>query len=213
MVPLDHVIAFAAAALLIKLIPGPGVLFVIGRALAHGRSTALAGVVGNDVGTFAQAVGVALGIGALLERSALLFTVIKLIGAAYLVYLGVKAFRGRRTQVELGSAKARDQGGALRAARDGFIVGVTNPKNVIFFSSALPQFVDRSSGHVPLQMVAFGFFFAVIAVICDTAWSLISSSARSWFARSPRRLETVTGAGGVTMAGLGVALAASTTSK
>ncbi|MGW7822101.1 LysE family translocator [Streptomyces puniciscabiei] len=77
-------------------------------------------------------------------------------------------------------------GGALRAMRDGFVVGVTNPKNVIFFSSALPQFVDRSHGHVPLPMIVFGFVFAVIAVACDSAWSLLSSSARSWFAHAVR---------------------------
>lgn len=208
MVPFDHLVAFAVAAVLIILIPGPSVLFVIGRALAHGRRTALAGVVGNDVGTFVQAVGVALGLGSLLGRSALLFSVIKLIGAAYLVYLGVKAFRQRRTRVDLAAVAA--PGGALRAVRDGFVVGVTNPKNVIFFGSALPQFVDRSHGHVSVQMIVFGFVFAMIAVVCDSAWSLLSSSARSWFARSPRRLEAVTGTGGVTMAGLGVFLAATT---
>lgn len=99
------------------------------------------------------------------------------------------------------------------AARDGFVVGVTNPKNMIFFSSALPQFVDRTSGHVPLQMTVFGFVFAAIAVVCNSAWSLISSSARSWFSRSPRRLEMVTATGGATMAGLGVFLVATTTTS
>ncbi|PAZ09342.1 lysine transporter LysE [Streptomyces sp. SA15] len=163
------------------------------------------------MGTFVQAVGVALGLGALLEQSALLFSVIKLIGAAYLVYLGVKAFRQRRSQVDFGAAAT--PGRALPAARDGFVVGVTNPKNVIFFSSALPQFVDRTSGHVPLQMIVFGFVFAVIAVVCHSAWSLISSSARSWFARSPRRLEVVAATGGATMAGLGVFLVATTTTS
>ncbi|MDO0934758.1 LysE family translocator [Streptomyces sp. DG2A-72] len=211
MVPLDRLVAFSVAALLITLIPGPSVLFVIGRALAQGRRAALAGVVGNDMGTFVQAVGVALGLGALLEQSALLFSVIKLIGAAYLVHLGVKAFRQRRSHVGFGAAAT--PGRALPAARDGFVVGVTNPKNVIFFSSALPQFVDRTSGHVPLQMIVFGFAFAVIAVVCHSAWSLLSSSARSWFSRSPRRLEVVTATGGATMAGLGVFLVATTTTS
>jgi threonine/homoserine/homoserine lactone efflux protein len=84
---------------------------------------------------------------------------------------------------------------------------------VIFFGSALPQFVDGTSGHVPLQMIAFGFVFAMIAVVCHSAWSLLSSSARSWFARSPRRLEAVTATGGATMAGLGVFLVATTTTS
>ncbi|MET7573548.1 LysE family translocator [Streptomyces sp. NPDC005492] len=211
MISTGHILAFAAAALLIIPVPGPSVLFVIGRALAHGRRTALVGVLGNDFGTFVQAAAVALGIGTLLERSATLFTVVKLAGAVYLIYLGVQAFRRRRVQIELGGGDA--PGGAWRAARDGFVVGVTNPKNVIFFTSALPQFVDRDGGHAPIQMLIFGMIFAVIAIVCDSLWSLLASSARAWFATSPRRLETVTGVGGAFMTGLGVVLIATATAS
>ncbi|MFD7778374.1 LysE family translocator [Streptomyces sp. NPDC059753] len=207
MVSSDRLLAFAAMSFLLIVIPGPSVLFVIGRALSQGRRAALTTVVGNTLGAYVLVVAVALGVGAVVERSVLVFTTLKLVGAAYLVYLGVKAVRQRRS---LHAAFSGDgvAHGSLRTLWEGFAVGVANPKTIVFFAAVLPQFVDRGQGHVSLQMLLLGLVFNVIAVVSDSVWGLVAATTRSWFARSPRRLSMVGGVGGLTMIGLGVTVAA-----
>ncbi len=206
MVPAGRLLAFAAVAVIIIVIPGPSVLFVVGRALAHGRRVGLASVLGNEAGSLVLVALVAAGVGPLVERSALIFTVMKLAGAAYLVFLGARAFLRRRGHVPAEDAVAAPRG-AARAVLQGFAVGVSNPKTAIFFAAILPQFADRSRGDVTAQMIVLGVAFALIATISDSAWSLVASGARSWFGRSPRRLELVGGTGGLAMIGLGITLA------
>src|SRR5215475_11900994 len=137
MVPASHVLAFAGLAAVLIAIPGPSVLFTISRALTVGRRSALLTVAGNELGGLMQVAAVAFGVGALVERSAEVFTVVKLAGAAYLVYLGVQAIRHRRSMAEALAARVTPVR-PLRAIRDGFVVGVTNPKSVVFFVVALP---------------------------------------------------------------------------
>ncbi|HTX29476.1 MAG TPA: LysE family translocator [Streptosporangiaceae bacterium] len=206
MVPAGRVLAFALVALIIIVIPGPSVLFVVGRALAHGRRVALASVLGNEAGSLVLVGLVAAGVGPLVERSALIFTVMKLAGAAYLVFLGARAVLQRRRHVPAGHAAAAPAGWA-RAVLQGFTVGVSNPKTAVFFAAILPEFVDRSRGDVTVQMLLLGTVFALIATISDAAWSLVASGARAWFGRSPRRMELVGGTGGLAMIGLGITLA------
>jgi threonine/homoserine/homoserine lactone efflux protein len=201
-----QVAAFAAAALVLIVIPGPGVLFVIGRALAHGRRTALLSVAGHAAGNWVVAVCVALGVGTVVERSAAVFTAVRLAGAVYLVWLGVQAFRRRHSLARVLDSAAAPRGD-VRAAREGLVVGVTNPKAVILFAAVLPQFVDRSAGHVPVQMLILSAISIVIGLASDSCWGLAASTVRSWFARSPRRLGLVGGAGGLAMIGLGLTLA------
>jgi threonine/homoserine/homoserine lactone efflux protein len=95
----------------------------------------------------------------------------------------------------------------LRIVRDGFLVGVTNPKAIVFFAAVLPQFVDRAAGRVPLQMLLLGAIFIGIGVISDGSWALVAGAARAWLARSPRRLQLIGGTGGLVMIGIGVSLA------
>ena len=206
MVSTGQFLAFAAAAFVVIAIPGPSVLFVVGRALAHGRRTALASVVGNAFGLEVVAVLVALGVGTLVQRSYPVFMAVKLAGAAYLVWLGIKAIRQRRS---LASAMAgtRVTPGDWRAAREGLVVTVTNPKSVILTAAILPQFVHRAAGHVPEQMLVLSVVSFVIALVSDGCWGLAASTVRSWFARSPRRLELVGGTGGLAMIGLGIGVA------
>lgn len=206
MVSPDRLLAFAALSFLLIVIPGPSVLFVIGRALAQGRRAALTTVVGNTLGACVLVVAVALGVGSVVERSVLVFTLLKLAGAAYLVYLGVRAWRQRSSLQAAFTADGSGQGG-LRTLWEGFAVGVANPKTIVFFAAVLPQSVDRSQGHVVLQMLVLGLVFNVIALACDSLWGLAASTGRDWFARSPRRLSLVGGAGGLTMIGLGVSVA------
>ncbi|GGY68166.1 lysine transporter LysE [Streptomyces olivaceoviridis] len=206
MVSPDRLAAFAVLSLLLVIVPGPSVLFVIGRALAHGRRAALTTVVGNTLGAYLLVVAVAFGVGSVVERSVLVFTALKLAGAAYLVHLGVKAWR-RRGSLRAAVAESGPARGGLRTLGEGFAVGVANPKTMVFFAAVLPQFVDREQGHVPAQMLLLGLVFNAIAVVSDAVWGLAASAARDWFARSPRRLSAVGGTGGLTMIGLGVTVA------
>lgn len=205
MVPVESVLTFAAVAFLIVIVPGPSVLFVISRALMFGRRAALLTVLGNAAGAFLQVVAVAIGIGALIERSALAFTVIKLLGAAYLVYLGVQAIRHRRSLAEATAVPTprRDR----RVLAEGFVVGITNPKTIIFFTAVLPQFVEPAAGGVPGQLLVLGALFGALALVLDSAWAIAASTGRAWLSRSPRRMSRIGGASGAITIGLGVSLA------
>jgi threonine/homoserine/homoserine lactone efflux protein len=206
MVPTAHLLAFTITALVLIAIPGPSVLFTVSRAISLGRVAGVATVAGNTVGAFTQVVAVAFGLGPLVERSVTLFTVLKLAGAGYLVYLGVQAIRHRRSLAEaLGAEVERKT--AARLVVDGFTVGVTNPKVIVFFAAMLPQFVDRSAGDVPMQIIVLGAIFAGIALISDSTWALAAGTARNWLAGSPRRLALIGGAGGLAMIGIGTRLA------
>jgi threonine/homoserine/homoserine lactone efflux protein len=193
--------------LVVIAVPGPSVLFVVGRALAHGRRTALNTVLGNVLGCYALVVAVALGLGSLVQSSATVFTAVKLAGAAYLVYLGVQACRHR----DCLRANLRDSVGekrsGLRTVLDGVVVGITNPKGLVFFAAVLPQFVDQGAGRVPLQMMVLGLIPAMIGLLCDTLWGLGASAARAWLAGSDRRLSMIGCGGGAALIGLGVTVA------
>jgi len=201
-----QLLGYAIASFLIIVVPGPGVLFVVGRALAHGRRTAIATAVGHACGNYVVAACVAVGLGTLLERSAQAFLAVKLAGALYLVWLGVQAIRHRKALAEAMSGAVPARAG-WRALRDGFAVGVTNPKAYILFGAILPQFVNRGAGHVPAQMLLLALVSVSIGVLSDCAWGLAASGVRAWFARSPRRFALVGGAGGLAMIGVGIAVA------
>jgi len=198
--------AFALVALAIIVVPGPSVLFVVSRGVTLGRRAALTTVLGNEAGLLVQVVAVAVGLGPIVERSLVVFTIIKLSGAAYLIFLGVQAVRDRRAlaaalEVEVTRKSPR------RIFREGFIVGVTNPKSAILFTAILPQFVDRSQGHVAVQLLALGLVSVTIALLSDSTWGVLAGTARSWLGRSPKRLATMGGTGGLVMVGLGLRLA------
>lgn len=208
MPPADRLAAFALASFVLIVIPGPAVLFAVSRALAYGRTVALKTVVGGALGSLTLAMAVAFGIGAIVETSVVVYTVIKFAGAAYLVYLGFQAVRHRRGLREAFAARAEPISGG-RTVLQGFLVGVTNPKTVVFFAAILPQFVDRQAGHANVQMLVLGALFAAMALIMDSVWGMAAGTVRAWFARSARRLDLVGGAAGLTMVGLGVGLAVS----
>jgi threonine/homoserine/homoserine lactone efflux protein len=206
MPPGDHLLEFAITAFVLIVVPGPSVLFVVSRGVALGRRAALATVIGNTGGVMVQAVLVALGLGALVERSDAVFTVVKLVGAVYLLILGVRMLRSRHGLAQLHDATEVPKG-TRRIVREGFVVGLTNPKAVIVFTVVLPQFADPSRGHVPLQLLVLAGLFLTIGVVSDSAWAIASGTARTWIARSTGRLEAVAGAGGVVLIGLGLRLA------
>jgi threonine/homoserine/homoserine lactone efflux protein len=206
MISSGQLLGFVIVSVVLIVVPGPGVLFVVGRALAHGRRTALATALGHAAGNYVVAACVAFGLGTLLERSAQAFIAIKLTGALYLVWLGIQAIRRRGSLADAMSAAAAPRAG-WRALRDGFAVGVTNPKSLILFGAILPQFVNRGEGHVPAQMLLLALVSVSIGAVTDSAWGLAASGVRAWFAKSPRRFALVGGAGGLAMIGVGVTVA------
>src|SRR5271163_798818 len=206
MVSGGQLLGFTLASLVLIVIPGPGVLFIVGRALAHGRRTALATACGHAAGNYVVAACVALGLGALLQRSASVFVVVKLAGALYLVWLGVHAIRHRKSLADAFAVATEPREG-WRAFRDGVVVGVTNPKSYILFGAILPQFVSRAAGNVPAQMLLLALVSVAIGAVSDCGWGFAASAVRGWFARSPRRFELVGGAGGLAMIGVGVTVA------
>ncbi|HEU0206220.1 MAG TPA: LysE family translocator [Pseudolysinimonas sp.] len=205
MIPLSHWVTFLIAAALLIALPGPSVLFVIGRTLALGRRAGLLSVVGNESGMLVQTSLVALGIGAIVAQSIVVLTVVKFAGAAYLVFLGIQAIRHRRDVSEPVEAAAPRS--TLRLLGEGFVVGVTNPKSIIFFVAILPQFIDAGAGAIPVQLAELGLAFVVLALLMDSVWVVTAGAARQWFARSPKRISQLGVFGGVVMIGLGGALA------
>ncbi len=198
------VLGFALASVVIVAIPGPSVLFTIGRALSAGRRAALLTVVGNAGGILTQIAGIAVGLGPLVASSVAAYTALKLLGAGYLVWLGVQSIRNRRALAE-SLAAGLPAAPAARAVRAGYVVGVTNPKSLVFFMALLPQFVDPGRP-VAGQLLVLGAVFAVIAVVMDGTVALAAARFREWFASSPRRMERVGGTGGLMMVGLGAGL-------
>jgi threonine/homoserine/homoserine lactone efflux protein len=203
---LHQLVSFAVAAFIIIVIPGPSVLFVISRGVALGRRAALATVLGNTVGAGVQGLLVVFGLGALVTRSIAMYNVIKFGGALYLVYLGWTAFKNRKS-LALGQADAVTAKSARQIVREGFAVGVSNPKIIVFFTATLPQFIERDRGSVTLQMLGLLGVFCTVGLISDGLWGILSGSVRSWFAGSPKRLERLVGGGGIAIMGLGVRLA------
>jgi threonine/homoserine/homoserine lactone efflux protein len=207
MITLDQLLGFGIAALILIAIPGPSVVFTIGRALAYGRAVALATVVGNSIGLLVIVAFVALGLGVVVQESIEVYTVLKLLGAVYLVWLGVQAIRHRHDFHLEAGAEVGPRVSFTRAMRQGFVVGVTNPKAFMILGAVLPQFVDRGAGNVQVHMLLLGLLAFTIGLLSDSLWALIASQLRTWFARSRRRGEAVGAAGGVSMIGLGVSLA------
>lgn len=208
MLPSHHLLAFLLTVYVLILIPGPSVLFVVSRGVALGRRAALATVAGNALGLVFQGTLVTIGIGSIVASSDAVFTALKLIGAAYLVYLGVRNIRERKALAEVFNPAAAAAPKSLRRiVREGFFVGATNPKGVLIFTAVLPQFIDRSQGHDTLQLATLGAICVVIALLSDGAWAIASGTARHWLGRSSRRLETMSGVGGAMLIALGVGLA------
>ncbi len=196
---------FAALSFALIVVPGPSVAFVVSRALALGRRVALLTVVGNAIGFSLQVALVACGLGAVVERSVALFTVVKLVGAGYLVWLGLQTIRHRREPAA--APESTSVPTDRRSVLDGFVVGLANPKAIVFLAAVLPQFVDAGGAPPGIQMGVLGLVFVVLALGCDAAWGLVAGTARQWMVRSPGRLQRVRLAGGAVMIGLGAQLA------
>lgn len=201
-------LAFLVASILFIQVPGPSLLFTIGRALTVGRRDALLSVVGNGLGLMVQVLLVAVGLGAVVAASASAYTAIKLVGAGYVIYLGVQAIRHRgdaRMALDRKAAVAV-RSSALRSIRTGLVVGATNPKTIVFFVAFLPQFTGGSTASPGAAIALLGVVFGLMAIASDAVWALAASKARDWFSRRPHRLDRLGAAGGVMMIGLGTTM-------
>jgi len=202
-------LAFAATALVLLMIPGPAVLYIVSQSVEHGRRAGAAASVGVHLGTLVHITAAALGLSAILVSSSLAFGAVRLIGAAYLIYLGVRTLAGR---ADGRSAPVRREARTGRIIRQGALVNITNPKTALFFFAFLPQFVDPHQA-VPAQIVVLGLTFLVLGLITDTAWGLVAGSAAGWVrgrstVRSAQRWVT-----GCVFIGLGLVTALAHTEK
>jgi threonine/homoserine/homoserine lactone efflux protein len=161
-------------------------------------------VLGNGIGVGIQILEVALGVGAVVSQSEVLFGVVKVVGAAFLIYLGVEGIRHRRV-----FAKAQEDEPSVSTSRlllDSSVVGITNAKTLVFFIASFPLFVDPARGSVIVQMLVLGGFFWVVGIASDLVWAVAAGSARAWLSRSATRLEWVRAGGGLALIGLGAYL-------
>lgn len=192
--------------MVIILAPGPSVLFVIARAIAWGRATAVFTVAGNVTGAFSLSVFVALGLGPILQRSELAYIAVQWGGGLYLVYLGIDAIRKRSAHAADMTNQGEIAPSIRRSIRDGFWVGALNPKGVVFFAAVLPQFIDREKGSVTAQLILLGAIFAILAFVSDGSWGMLAGTARNWLATDARRLERLRATGGSIMIILGISV-------
>lgn len=196
---------FAGAALVLLLVPGPAVLYIVGRSVAQGRTAGMVSVLGIHAATFIHVLAAAFGLAALLLSSALAFSVVKYAGAAYLIWLGLRKI--------FGPAEAAGVNGELprythaRLFRDGFVVNLLNPKTALFFFAFLPQFVDLGRGHVAMQITLLGIVFALLGFCTDSAYALLSGTAGDWLKRSRGYVKVERYGSGVLFIGLGLVAA------
>ena len=195
---------YLIATILIILAPGPSVLFTIARAIAWGRVAAIATVIGNAFGMFLVSVLVAFGLGPLLQSSKLFYNSIQWAGGAYLIYLGYSAIAASKIDAQGLQKTEGSKPSFLTSIKNGFWVGVLNPKSIVFFAAILPQFVDQEKNNVTAQLLLLGAIFATIALISDGSYGLLAGTVRSWLAGDVKRLIFMRRFGGVVMIGLGI---------
>ena len=195
---------YLIATVLIILAPGPSVLFTIARAIAWGRVAAIATVIGNAFGMFLVSVLVAFGLGPLLQSSKLFYNSIQWAGGAYLIYLGYAAIAASRVDAQGMQKTEGNKPSFFTSLKNGFWVGVLNPKSIVFFAAILPQFVDQEKNNVTAQLLLLGAIFATIALISDGSYGLLAGTVRSWLAGDVKRLIFMRRFGGVVMIGLGI---------
>ncbi len=204
LLPITNLPLFLAAALVLVVTPGPAVLYIVTRSVDQGRKAGLASVLGVEVGNLFHVLGAALGISAVLLSSALAFDVVKYLGAAYLIYLGIRKLTSRD---EPGDVQFGEQKSLRRIFSQAVIVAILNPKTALFFFAFLPQFVDPSRGSVTLQMVILGLIVVTIAIISDSLYALAAGTAGQWLRGSLRYLRFQRYFTGTVYIGLGITAA------
>lgn len=196
---------FFGAALVLLLIPGPAVLYIVGRSVEQGRGAGVVSILGIHAATLVHVAAAVLGLSAILASSALAFSAVKYAGAAYLIWLGFKKLFGRIENRDMNAARPKHD--RARLFREGFIVNLLNPKTAMFFLAFLPQFVDASRGHVAMQMAFLGMLFTSLGLVTDGCYALAAGTAGNWLKRNGGYLKWERYGTGMLLIGLGVAAA------
>jgi len=200
----SSLVLFISAALVLLVIPGPAVLYVVGRSIGQGRAAGFVSALGIQVGTLVHVAAAAVGLSALLMSSAAAFAAVKYLGAAYLIYLGVQKLRSDESLEPLGQTVKTN---LSRIFAQGVVVNVLNPKTALFFFAFLPQFVDASRGNVAAQILFLGTLFSLMGVVSDSLWAFSAGTVAHLLRRSPRWMRTQRYVSGGMLISLGVATA------
>lgn len=200
----SSLLLFISAALVLLVIPGPAVFYILGRSIGQGRGAGLVSALGISVGSLFHTAAAAIGLSALLMSSAVAFSAVKYLGAAYLIYLGVQKLRSEEP-AELSGNAPRVK--LSRIFAQGIVVNVLNPKAALFFFAFLPQFVDASGGHVAAQILFLGVLFALLGVTSDSLWALSAGTVAHWLRSNARWMRTQRYVSGGMLISLGVATA------
>jgi threonine/homoserine/homoserine lactone efflux protein len=200
----SSLVVFIGAAILLLVTPGPAIFYILGRSIGQGRSAGFVSALGIGVGTLVHTAAAAIGLSALLMSSAIAFSVVKYLGAAYLIYLGVKKLRGEES---LEPSQNASRAKLSRVFGQGIIVNILNPKTALFFFAFLPQFVDASRGNVAWQILFLGTLFAAMGTASDSLWALFAGTIAHRLSGSTRWLRTQRYVSGGMLISLGVATA------
>jgi threonine/homoserine/homoserine lactone efflux protein len=201
---LTHLPLFILASVVLLLTPGPAVLYIVARSVDQGRRAGLVSVCAIEVGNFVHVIAATLGLSALLLSSALAFTIVKYLGAAYLVYLGLRKLFTRAAVQATGNSRPQS---LRRVFSQGVVVAALNPKTALFFVAFLPQFVDPSQGAIAGQMLVLGSLFVMLAIISDSMYALLAGSVGRWLKGSRSALRAERYLVGSVYIGLGVTAA------
>ena len=196
-----NLIGFVAAALVVLLVPGPGVLYVLARSLSQGQGAGIVSVCGLSAGALVHVAAATAGLSAVLMTSATAFGVVKILGAGYLIYLGIRALRVREASDTLPTPAAR---ATRRLFWDGVLVSVLNPKIALFFLAFLPQFVSPSRGPIAHQVLFLGVLYVALAFVTDSAYAVAASRLREWQKHRVKRSRVPRYAEGAIYLGLGL---------
>jgi len=201
---------FVPAALALLVVPGPSVLYIVTQSVSQGRRAGLVSMLGVQAGALVHITAAAVGVSALIVSSALAFSVVKYVGAAYLVVIGVRRLLGRE---RLAPTEPRARRSHARLFRQGALVNALNPKTALFFLAFLPQFVDPAAGSVAWQIIVLGLLFVTLAILSDGAWALLPGTAAGWLRASKRFARAERYVSGSVFVGLGLAAAATGSRK
>ena len=202
---LADIALFVGAALALLVIPGPAVLYLVGRSIEQGRRAGLVSILGIHAATLVHVAAAALGLSALLASSALAFGIVKYAGAAYLIWLGLRKLLAR-VPVDAGDTFAA-QPGNRHLFREGFVVNLLNPKTALFFLAFLPQFIDVSRGQIGIQIAFLGILYTLLGLLTDGMYALAAGTAGNWLRRSRLYLQIERYVSGTLLVGLGLTAA------
>jgi threonine/homoserine/homoserine lactone efflux protein len=204
MISHSSLLLFVTGAAILLAIPGPAIMYIVSRSIGQGRAAGLVSAMGIATGTLFHVAAATLGLSALLASSALAFQFVRYLGAAYLIYLGIRVLRGGDGQM---LEAARGEQRLARIFGQGVLVNLLNPKTALFFLAFLPQFIEPARGHATLQIFELGVLFAVMGWCSDSIWALAAGTLAERFRSSARLRRTQRNVSGGALIALGLASA------